>query len=538
MTTPPERDPLIPKAPTPPQEQPASSSGEEEFPSLEGMCLSPFRTPADLAGASRDEGQPSPVFPEAKWERASRPEGTDLKGTASLTQHLTPAGIPQVDTTESIQPAMDWPQPIHLFAEGVQERLTPPGRKPVKNTDPSQYGNLAGPIVAGRDGFQPIHLSHEENPEQPALTEDAELKGTGLPGEGFNPDRIAPADQAESTEAGRDTFEPIDLSPVQRFSDHPAETPAYLKALFDLESPSPAPPDQPPPLPTELAERPLFQSFYPSKVYPAPTRIPHLGDLLLLAILALLGLLGVSLLTRSALYFHLFGISTVQKAEADIHYALGSMAALYLITLAASLLIFPLFWHKSLFAGLQWNAPAALRRFWPLMAAACACFVLAMVDELLLPGPENAPIEKLFDTRMAAWFLFAFAVTFAPLFEEIVFRGFLLSALCTACDWFGEKASGTPALPLDANGHPQWSIPAMVVASIATSVPFAALHAEQTGYSLGPFLLLVAVSLVLCWARLATRSLAASVLVHASYNFLLFALMLLGTSGFKHLDKM
>ena len=28
------------------------------------------------------------------------------------------------------------------------------------------------------------------------------------------------------------------------------------------------------------------------------------------------------------------------------------------------------------------------------------------------------------------------------------------------------------------------------------------------------------------------------VLVHASYNFLLFSLMLLGTSGFRHLDKM
>jgi hypothetical protein len=64
------------------------------------------------------------------------------------------------------------------------------------------------------------------------------------------------------------------------------------------------------------------------------------------------------------------------------------------------------------------------------------------------------------------------------------------------------------------------------------------MHAEQTGYSLGPFILLVCVSLVLCWARLSTRSLAASVLVHASYNCLLFSFMLLGTSGFQHLDKM
>ena len=78
----------------------------------------------------------------------------------------------------------------------------------------------------------------------------------------------------------------------------------------------------------------------------------------------------------------------------------------------------------------------------------------------------------------------------------------------------------------------------MVFASIATSVPFALMHAEQTAWSLGPFLLLVAVSLVLCWARLGMRSLAASVLIHAFYNFLLFSLMLLGTSGFQHLDKM
>ncbi len=78
----------------------------------------------------------------------------------------------------------------------------------------------------------------------------------------------------------------------------------------------------------------------------------------------------------------------------------------------------------------------------------------------------------------------------------------------------------------------------MGIASVVTSLPFALVHANQTGYDLGPFLLLVFVSLVLCWTRLSTRSLAASVVVHACYNFLLFALMLLGTSGFKHLGNM
>ena len=78
----------------------------------------------------------------------------------------------------------------------------------------------------------------------------------------------------------------------------------------------------------------------------------------------------------------------------------------------------------------------------------------------------------------------------------------------------------------------------MAVGSLLTSIPFAWMHAEQIGHAAGPLLLLMCVSLVLCWARLSTRSLAASVLVHACYNFLLFAIMLVSTGGFRHLDKM
>ncbi len=81
-------------------------------------------------------------------------------------------------------------------------------------------------------------------------------------------------------------------------------------------------------------------------------------------------------------------------------------------------------------------------------------------------------------------------------------------------------------------------MPAMIVASVLTSIPFALMHGEQTSYSIGPFLLLVSISLVLCWVRLNLRSLAASVMVHSSYNLLLFSMMFLGTGGFRHLDKM
>ena len=363
------------------------------------------------------------------------------------------------------------------------------------------------------------------------------------------------------------------------------------------------------PLTPVSEEAPLFESFTRPLPPPPPARIPHLGHLLLVAALALMGLAVSIAFYVGGVHFHLFGVTSLQQAGNDIHYILGTEAIIYLFTFGISLWVFPEVWHKSLFAGLQWNGATARHLTGRLVGAAFICFVLAFVNGELMPGPENTPIEKVFRTPGAAWLLFAFGVTMAPFFEEMFFRGFLLPAVATASDWIAEKInsdaeimmspSGRPlwpfpanavaaftllslptsvflarywkeshfaiwvfllyaaglltlilllatsethmrerARPIDENGEPLWSISSMIVASVFTSLPFAAMHAEQTGYSIGPFLLLVGVSLVLCGVRLSTRSLAASVVVHACYNFLLFSLMLIGTGGFRHLDRM
>ena len=285
---------------------------------------------------------------------------------------------------------------------------------------------------------------------------------------------------------------------------------------------------------TAAALEPL--PFVPEPL-PEP-RIPHFGHMALLLALGLFGLICAGILSEIGIHYHLFGVTDTTDAATEIHYMLGSEAILYLATLAASVLVFPFLWHKSLFTGLSWHAETARRLSPFLIGAAFVCFVLAIVNGWLLPGPTDAPIDKMIRQPGAAWMLFAFGVTFAPFFEELVFRGFLLPSLCTACDWIAEKFTHKPRRPLAQDGAPQWSLPAMIIASVITSVPFAAMHAEQTGNSLGPFLLLICVSMVLCGARLYTRSLAASVTVHACYNFMIFSLMLIGTGGFRHLEKM
>ena len=283
---------------------------------------------------------------------------------------------------------------------------------------------------------------------------------------------------------------------------------------------------------------PVYLPPVPLTPFPRQSRIPHFGHLVLFGLLCLFGAICSIGLTALALHQHWFGVYDVNQAKLDIHYTLGSEAILYLITFGACLLIFPLAWHESLMEGLHWNGVVALRRYRLLLSAALICFLLALLSEYVMPGPNNTPIDKMFRQPGAAWFLFAFGVTFAPFFEEMIFRGFLLPAFCTACDWVAEKFGHRGPPPLYASGHPSWSFGAMVFGSILASVPFALLHAPQQGYSLGPFVLLLVVSLVLCWARLSTRSLAASVLVHATYNFMIFVLTLISTDGFRHMQRM
>lgn len=347
--------------------------------------------------------------------------------------------------------------------------------------------------------------------------------------------------------------EPLPNDPEDAKGDRLAESPP-IDALTPANTPAPpaewtAEPEAPPPdattsavidpIPTaeEILHQPLFVSQVPPPT-PREVRIPNFGHVGLLILLGIFGWLGAGMLLLYALRIHLWGISNLTQATTDFHYTLASQAAQYLITFAACLAVFPIVWRKSFFNGIHWAGLFAWQRAGRLVSAAVLCFFVAMINGMLMPGPTNAPIDELFRAPGAAWVLFAFGVTIAPFFEEIAFRGFLLPSLCTAWDWSNEHITGAPRRPLDQDGHPQWSLAAMLFGSIVTSVPFALMHGAQTSWSLGPFLLLIFVSLVFCWVRLSTRSLAASTMVHACYNFMLFLFMMLGTGGFKHLDKM
>ena len=137
--------------------------------------------------------------------------------------------------------------------------------------------------------------------------------------------------------------------------------------------------------------------------------------------------------------------------------------------------------------------------------------------------------------RFSAWFAAIFGALLAPLVEEIAFRGFLLPAVATAYDWV--SLDRTPAAYNRWRQTTSHTAPALVLAALISSAAFAALHGSQLHWAHGPIFILFCVALVLSWVRIRFHSVAASALVHISYNGILFLILIIATSGFHHLDK-
>jgi len=132
-------------------------------------------------------------------------------------------------------------------------------------------------------------------------------------------------------------------------------------------------------------------------------------------------------------------------------------------------------------------------------------------------------------STLGAWFLLVFGITAAPMTEELAFRGFLLPSLLNIFKWLERRGVSNAQVT-------RWiGIP---VSILLTTIPFTLLHAEQVSDSWGPLVLIGVVSVVLCVVRLSMKSVACGAVVHAAYNFTLFAGVVYQTSGFQHLNKL
>jgi membrane protease YdiL (CAAX protease family) len=265
-----------------------------------------------------------------------------------------------------------------------------------------------------------------------------------------------------------------------------------------------------------------------------PVRIPHLGHAALFLAIAGLFLLLIQLLFLGLNHPAAIGGKAAAGAISP-KFLVGSEALSYLATLAVSWFIFPLFWKRPFADGIQANPDAARRNALRLIPIGLILSIAVQAISSLISLPKNIPMDDFFRTPSDVWLVAAFGTLLAPLFEEILFRGFLLPGFAIAYDWL--------SLPRTPAAHEQWrsnnklTRNSLVFSAVLTSILFAALHGQQTAFTWPVLLLLFSVSLVLSYVRLHLRSIMASTLIHVSYNATIFIFAFIVTGGFRHLDK-
>lgn len=268
----------------------------------------------------------------------------------------------------------------------------------------------------------------------------------------------------------------------------------------------------------------------PAQDHGPAKHIPHIGHALLFFVIAYLSLGICTFIVLAAAHLH-----TEEQAKAHPGLVTLSQAASYLVTLGIAWLLFPKIWDESFSKGIEWNSLAPRRWWYAVMLGGAAASGLAQFALHFVAEPKSSPMDQLLLTTHGAWLMTGLGVVLAPLTEEIAFRGFLLPALAIAYDWLALER--TPAGLQKWQSSSMHSRAALIFGAIFSSVPFALMHGAQLQYAWGALGILYAVSLLLSFVRIRTNSVAAGVLMHATYNLTVFVVLFIGTDGYRHMEK-
>jgi len=230
---------------------------------------------------------------------------------------------------------------------------------------------------------------------------------------------------------------------------------------------------------------------------PVPEREPFWGyaDLVLFAGLTVPSmLLGVMLVRVAMAVFHL-------RTDVSVAVMLPEQLVGYALLFGALRVIFRVQYDRPFWSSLGWTPVPISVPFVVTAGVATAMAGILAAALIRLPATGNQMTELLQQGNVAILLMAAFGVGIAPLFEELAFRGFLQPLLVRS---FGAWAG-----------------------VLTTGVAFGLLHFREYGNSWRHALLLSGAGACFGWMRHVTKSTKASVVMHASYNGLLFLLLAL-----------
>ena len=164
---------------------------------------------------------------------------------------------------------------------------------------------------------------------------------------------------------------------------------------------------------------------------------------------------------------------------------------MYAFLVGALFLVVATRYGEPFWSSLGWTFPIH-RPLLLLVAGPALAFGLSAIGVLLRTPLESSQVEDLINSRASLATVMLFGVVFAPIFEELLFRGFLF--------------------PLLARSTGPW------LGMILTAIPFALLHGAQNHWNWQPIVLIGVAGTVFGWVRHRSGSTTAAFLLHASYN--------------------
>jgi uncharacterized protein len=240
----------------------------------------------------------------------------------------------------------------------------------------------------------------------------------------------------------------------------------------------------------------------PPPLPPPPERFPFWGyaDLFVFIGLAVAGQIAAALLVQlTLLILH-------RPVANEVVKLLPAQFLGYLFLFLCVRLMFRAQYGRPFWTSLGWiDAP------WRTGAIVAIGVLLAIAVGLAsvpLKTPETTPLSKLLADRTSVLLVAFFGVTFGPLCEELIFRGFLQPLLV--------RSAG------------------VVGGILLASLPFGLLHLQEYGNSWQHGVLITLAGAGFGWMRHRTGSTKASTIMHAAYNGTFFLALMVQRKDLLH----
>jgi uncharacterized protein len=177
---------------------------------------------------------------------------------------------------------------------------------------------------------------------------------------------------------------------------------------------------------------------------------------------------------------------------------------LYLFIYICFFLVFKFRYGKPVFASLGWRG-TIIHPLVLVVSGMALAIAVSLLAKLIHTPEVKSPIDEITKTPLSLAIFAVMAVTIAPLFEELFFRGFIQPLLSRT---FG-----------------------VAVGVVLTAVLFGGLHAPEYSWAWQYALAVSIAGAVFGWVRARTQSIIPSTIMHGSYNLVFIVGLLLMKYG-------